>query len=361
MATAKLLPKNANPRARKPYTVRYWDDKGQHERSFRTSGERKAFAVKFENDSREGTFVDPRAGRVPFAEYAAQWIDGLDRAEGTRANYRWLLSKYVGPAFDGRALAQAAQDREALTGMLTRMREAGLSGSRRSLAKALVTGALTEAKAAKRIPGHCMDDIHVSQSVAKPATVTPITDAQYTRLAAGLPAPWALTVDLMRGLGLRISEALAVKADGFRDDGRVLRITEQTAKGGAAGPLKARRAGEYRDIPCPGWVWAKVQAHVREHGTDDGYLFSRPGGGRVGYDRYIRRFHTAARRALLPDLTPHGLRHLYASRLLSAGVPLTDVSKFLGHRDVNITAQVYAHLMPSSWDRARDALESLAG
>jgi integrase len=81
----------------------------------------------------------------------------------------------------------------------------------------------------------------------------------------------------------------------------------------------------------------------------------------VGYDRLIGRFRTTARRALLPGLSPHGLRHLYASRLLTAGVPLTDVSTFLGHKDTTITAQVYAHLLPSSWDRARDALESLAG
>jgi integrase len=361
MATAKLLAKSTNPQARKPWPVRFWDHTGQHERSFVTRQEAKDFAVKFEHDSREGSYVDPRGGRVLFADYCAEWITGLDRAPGTRANYRWLLSKHVGPAFEGRTLAQAAADREALTGMLAEMREAGLSGSRRSLAKALVTGALGEAQAAGRIPSHRMAGITVSQSVAKPATITPITDAQYTRLAAGLPAPWALSIDLMRACGLRISECLAVRLDGFRDDGRTLRITEQTASGGGLGPLKARRPGEYRDIPCPRWAWVKVQAHVREHGTDAGFLFALPGGGRVGYDSYIRRFRTAARRALLPGLTPHGLRHIYASKLLAAGCPLVDVSKLLGHRDVSLTANVYAHMMPSSWDRARDALESLAG
>jgi len=46
-----------------------------------------------------------------------------------------------------------------------------------------------------------------------------------------------------------------------------------------------------------------------------------------------------------PLVTLHGLRHTCASIMLMRGVPLTVVSRRLGHADVNITARVYAHLV----------------
>ena len=364
MAAAKVLPKSKNPRARKPWTVRYWDATGQHERGFTRQSDARDFAVKFMNDSREGSYVDPRAASVAFTTYAAQWIESIDRAPGTKSNYRQLLSKYIAPAFPGRTLAQVAQDREGVAAMLTAMREAGLSGSRRSLALSVVRGALTEAQAAGRIAGHRMTGVSVPKSsAAHPAVIVPVTTSQLYRLASGIRPEWGLTVWLMRGCGLRISEALAVRLDCFRDGGKVLRVHEQTAAGGTLGPLKHRKPSEFRDIPVPAHLWRKVQAHVDAFGTHDdlgGYLFGRHDGQRVGYDSYIARFRASAVKAGLPDLRPHGLRHLYASELLTNGVPMSEVSKFLGHADFGTTHNTYSHLVPDAFDRARRVMDSLS-
>ena len=48
-------------------------------------------------------------------------------------------------------------------------------------------------------------------------------------------------------------------------------------------------------------------------------------------------------KAVLPDLTPHSLRHGAATRLLDAGVPVHDVAAILGHSTPSITLSVYAH------------------
>jgi hypothetical protein len=79
------------------------------------------------------------------------------------------------------------------------------------------------------------------------------TRKQLDVLAQGLPADWALTVWLMRGCGLRIGEALAVKERGI-GGGRV-RITEQVLdRPPRLGPLKHRMPGDSREIPLPGYV-----------------------------------------------------------------------------------------------------------
>ena len=75
---------------------------------------------------------------------------------------------------------------------------------------------------------------------------------------------------------------------------------------------------------------------------------------------YRHRFASAATGAGLPGgFTVHQLRHLYASKLLTSGIPITDVSKWLGHRDINVTHQIYSHLVPESWDRAREVLDHI--
>ncbi|HZO29111.1 MAG TPA: tyrosine-type recombinase/integrase [Chloroflexota bacterium] len=58
-----------------------------------------------------------------------------------------------------------------------------------------------------------------------------------------------------------------------------------------------------------------------------------------------KALRTTCERLGLPPLTPHGLRHLSASLLLSENVPLPNVSQRLGHADPNITARIYSHVV----------------
>ncbi len=53
----------------------------------------------------------------------------------------------------------------------------------------------------------------------------------------------------------------------------------------------------------------------------------------------------------------HALRHFYPSVLLDAGESIKAVSEYLGHSDPGLTLRVYAHLMPSSQERTRKAVD----
>ncbi len=44
-------------------------------------------------------------------------------------------------------------------------------------------------------------------------------------------------------------------------------------------------------------------------------------------------------------LTPHGLRHTFASLLLADGIPVPEVSTYLGHKDCSVTLKIYAHFV----------------
>jgi integrase len=53
----------------------------------------------------------------------------------------------------------------------------------------------------------------------------------------------------------------------------------------------------------------------------------------------------------------HVLRHTYASVLLDAGESVKALSLYLGHADPGFTLRVYTHLMPTSEDRTRRAID----
>ena len=57
----------------------------------------------------------------------------------------------------------------------------------------------------------------------------------------------------------------------------------------------------------------------------------------------------------------HALRHFYASTLLAQGVSIKELATYLGHSDPGFTLRVYTHLVPSSHERARLAVESVFG
>jgi integrase len=67
------------------------------------------------------------------------------------------------------------------------------------------------------------------------------------------------------------------------------------------------------------------------------------------YNRYIEyAFEKAVSRSGLEDVHFHDLRRTFGSMLAQAGVPIFDISKLMGHSNVNITARIYAHLLPEN-------------
>jgi integrase len=160
---------------------------------------------------------------------------------------------------------------------------------------------------------------------------------------------------LMRGCGLRIEEALAVCKEDFIEDGTVLRVTWQASRDGSKKmPLKHRKQGEYRDVPVPSWLWEMVKDAPEGPLTPgrNGKLFK-------SYQVTFGRFKNAASAAGIPEgFTPHSLRHAYASAMLARGVQITELAHFLGHRDINMTRNIYGHLLPSAAKRAVAALDA---
>jgi integrase len=340
-----------NPR--KPHTVRYWVDGKQREKSFATAKEAKDFKIKVDHDLRARIFVDDKLGREKFSTAASAWIQRKAIAAGTKSNYGYILSAHINRVLGDRTLAGVANDRDAVIDLLVN-RMAHLSYSRKKMARLIIVGVLDEAVTAGKVGSHRLANIELTNTGRnndQSDFVFPAHD-QLTAIAEGL-GPLGLTIWLMRGCGLRVQEAVAVQKSSFRDDGKTLRIYEQAKRDGyGIQALKHRKAGEYRDIPVPGYLWELVKD------LPDGYLFMTAGRFPV-YNTYLDNFKRLARKAgIAGGFTPHSLRHAFVSALLTRGVAITDVAKWVGHRDINVTYAVYGHLVPSAAARAVSVLDA---
>ncbi|MFG2860297.1 tyrosine-type recombinase/integrase [Streptomyces sioyaensis] len=70
---------------------------------------------------------------------------------------------------------------------------------------------------------------------------------------------------------------------------------------------------------------------------------------------------TALKRLGLPDYNPHDLRHKWATVTLSNGVPIHEVSRWMGHSSIKITVDRYGHLTLDGSDRCRQVIEATFG
>ncbi len=335
---------------RKPHTVRYWADGRQRERSFATAQEAKDFKIKTDHDTRAQIFIDDKLGREDFGAAVDAWIDRHAVTDSTKGGYRVTAGRWVKTTFRGRTIAQVASDRDGVADLLAK--DMGhLSITKRRQARTIITGTIAEAVKAGKLTKHNLSDIEIKdtgRATERGDFVFP-AHQQIKQVAENA----GIVVWLMRGCGLRIEEALGVHREDFRTS-RILRLTGQASRDGKSKlPLKHRKRGEYRDVIVSAWLWELVKD------LPEGPLC--PGNDRryALYETVRRQFQGAARRAgIAAGFRPHSLRHAFASTLLSRGVPITDVARWLGHKDIRETYNTYSHFMPEAEDRAVGVLET---
>jgi hypothetical protein len=84
-----------------------------------------------------------------------------------------------------------------------------------------------------------------------------------------------------------------------------------------------------------------------------------PDGSPIHPLRFSRWFEQHARRAGLPRIRLHDLRHSYASAALAAGVPAKVISERLGHATIAVTMDIYSHVLPGLDREAADSVARL--
>lgn len=91
------------------------------------------------------------------------------------------------------------------------------------------------------------------------------------------------------------------------------------------------------------------------------FIFTTILGQPIRGTHFTDQFQLRLKRAGLPMIRFHDLRHTAATLLLLANVPAKVVSEMLGHSSISITLDVYSHVLPSMQESAAQAMERALG
>ena len=140
--------------------------------------------------------------------------------------------------------------------------------------------------------------------------------------------------ELLYGSGLRVSEALSLDVSRLSVGADSLRIRGKGGKERLAPLTEASKTALTR--------WLEARGQLAPSGEPA--LFVGRRGKRLQRREAQRIIHGLCLRAGLPqEISPHGLRHSFATHLLAGGADLRAVQMMLGHSDIS-TTQVYTHV-----------------
>jgi integrase/recombinase XerD len=143
-------------------------------------------------------------------------------------------------------------------------------------------------------------------------------------------------LELLYATGLRVSELVALHYQQIDFSANYL-----TVKG---------KGSKMRAVPFGQWARTKVLDYINEvrpkllKGKSSSYVFVTRSGkplSRQGFWKLIHRYALAA--GIEKKVTPHTLRHSFATHLLEGGADLRSVQSMLGHADIS-TTQIYTHV-----------------
>ena len=159
---------------------------------------------------------------------------------------------------------------------------------------------------------------------------------------------WRLLTQFLVLSGLRIGEAMALMDEDVDD---YIHITKTYHSVTGILNKSAKTKTSNRDVyiqPELAEVIKKIRTYQKEvrlaTGKQSDIFLPMPYGGVVSYNAYQKRLLQYSRLVLKKNVRPHMLRHTHVSLLAEQGVPLEVISRRLGHKDSQITEDVYLHV-----------------
>lgn len=346
-------------------------------RGFATKG---AAQVALEVALREDRALLATGAGLTVAAVLAQFVRAkrlAGKAPGTLAFYEWAAG-HAGARWGGWPAAKLTADHldtayvDLLAGgKSSRSVQALHKTVKAAYALAVDKGQLVRNPAALATPPATVEP---KRSWYTPAQVGAFL-AHVTRLGEGSPLPLAL-LDALVDTGGRRGEVLGLRWSDLDLDAGTATITRQLTAHPATKALAVRPTKRPRSKSTvglhPSTVAALRQRRVQQHqhrllmgsgwpqedSLHAGLVFTWPNGHAMHPDTVTKVVGRLSVQAGLPRLTPHGLRHAFASAALSARVPVEVVAARLGNT-ARVVQEVYAHVIPADDQSAAQVVGDL--
>ena len=355
--------RGADGKQLKPWTATFEVSPTWTEKSARKKAE--AFAATFEKECREGVTSD---SRLKFEEYCNYVIDLKEQRgikHSTIVRYKELAVR-IYPAIGHIKLKDLRADHLnsfytdlAKPGQNKRTGE-GLSPKTILEHHRLISTVLDQAEKEGLVPFNVAAKATLPKVSKKevnyfqPEQVAAIRDALDAE-----PLKWKTLTHLLLITGARRGELLGLKWTDVDLDRGVLKIQRAISRQNGKvveAPLKTKNA--YRTLPLSADAISVLKMQKCKVGNSE-WVFPSPSGGPMSPDSVLHMLQRVLKRAGLPRIRFHDLRHTFATMALQNGVDVKTVSSMLGHYSAGFTLDTYAHVTTSAKREAAKTMGSI--
>jgi integrase len=292
--------------------------------------------------------ADPRRS-VPLERWLTEHVDQLTGCEQkTIDDYRRYIRRDIVPFFGEVPLAGLTPDDIGL--WVKHLEASGNSPKTIQNKHGFLSAALGRAVPA-HIPSNPAAGRRLPRGKGDGDEIRMLTREEFAALLNATTDFWKPLMEFLVASGARWGEVVALKPGDVNRSTNEVKIRRawkySSTNGYEIGPPKTKRSR--RTIRIPASVLAKLD-YSHE------WLFTNRDGGPVRYVGFRRRVwdKAVARAGLDPAPTPHDLRHTCASWQLNGGVPVTVVSRHLGHEGIKITVDTYGDVDQASAQLSAD-------
>lgn len=305
--------------------------------------------------------------KITFREFLEKWLEDSVKPTvrpRTHKSYSQLVERRIEPDLGKIKLVKLKpQDIQAL---MNQKLKSGLSPRSVQYIHAVIRRALVLAEKWQLVPRNVaklVDPPRVKREEVEP--LTPEQARAFLDAAKGerLEALYSVAV----ALGLRRSEALGLRWQDIDFEAETLRVRHSLQRiEGKLQLVEPKSLKSRRTIALPKATLKALKDHRKRqleermiagsNWQDTDFVFTSTIGTPIEPDNLSRWFKPLLKKAGLPNIRFHDLRHTAASLLLVQGVSPRVVMETLGHSQISLTMNTYSHVMPVL---QRDAAEKM--
>lgn len=353
------------------WRARYRDDGGkEHARHFKLKRDGQAWLDQVASSVITGSYVDPKTAKTTLRGFYDDWSPRQIWASSTRDSYNITMNDCTFDTVEVGKLRRShveawvkdMQGRLAPGTIKTRV------GNIRTVIRAAIADRVltVDPSIGVRLPRTRRAE--VAMVIPTPEQVGAIVNAA---------EPWFRPfVALAAFAGLRIGEVAGVQQGDIAFLKRTLQVSRQVQKEPGTLSVIPPKHGSERVVYLPDALVTMLSEHVEKigvHGADGWLLPGRPPNPdslRWHWNKTLEKAQlTLVPRETNPrlpgaeglnwDITPHNLRHYYASGLIAHGADVVTVQRALGHAKASTTLNTYSHLWGTAEDVTRAAAADL--
>ena len=342
------------------------DDRGRLIRKYFYGKTRKETSEKLNRaieELRDNRFIN-KSDNPTVEQWCHEWLWSYKRnsvKQKTFDQYETILRTHIIPDIGDIRLADLKT--MYIQSIINKMYDSGLSHRTIEVMKIVIHAALKQAQRNKLVSENVCENVVLPRK--QPKHIRVLNEDEQTKLIAALKDNY-----IGRGLlfalytGMRRGEVLALKWSDYDKNEKTISITKALSrvrtynKNGNKTMLTVttpKTDTSIRTVPLIDKAVELLAEHKRkqkrymelvgDYYTDNDLIFSSSRGDYLDPGNFNRKLNKTVKKIGIAQISPHVLRHSFATRGLEAEVSLKAMQELLGHSSITVTGDIYTHIL----------------